>query len=261
MRQKKFEPMIKAIFDNSEIEADIADDVRHTLWLKLVWNVAYNPPLSALLESTCGPMIKSSAINPLIVNMVLEVVAAAKMHGVTLTEAEWKDKIAHRDSLEKYKTSMLQDIERLRNPEVDGILGPIIRTHEANGLKAPYCETIYRTLEFKYGGHFIYCPRLTVDMIVSNGDEILLIERKNEPHGWALPGGFVDYGEMVEDAAKRELLEETGINVSDISMVGVYSDPKRDKRGHTVSVVYSTHSDQKPMAGDDAKKGCFLQYP
>lgn len=256
---KKFEPMIKAIFDNSEIEADIADDVRHTLWLKLVWNVAYNPPLSALLESTCGPMIKSSAINPLIVNMVLEVVAAAKMHGVTLTEAEWKDKIAHRDSLEKYKTSMLQDIERLRNPEVDGILGPIIRTHEANGLKAPYCETIYRTLEFKYGGHFIYCPpRLTVDMIVSNGDEILLIERKNEPHGWALPGGFVDYGEMVEDAAKRELLEETGINVSDISMVGVYSDPKRDKRGHTVSVVYSTHSDQKPMAGDDAKKAVFF---
>ncbi|PLX66803.1 MAG: 2-dehydropantoate 2-reductase [Denitrovibrio sp.] len=257
-QSKKFEIALKAIFDKSNISADISPDVHHTLWSKLVWNVAYNP-LSALLESTCGPMIKSDTIRPLIENMVLEVVAAAKMHGVTITEKEWKEKIAHRDSLNKYKTSMLQDIERHRNPEVDGILGPVIRTHEANGLKAPYCETIYRSLEFKYGAHFLYCPRLTVDMIVRNGDELLLIERKNEPYGWALPGGFVDYGEKVEDAARRELLEETGINADCISMLGVYSDPSRDKRGHTVSVVYSTESDQKPTAGDDAKNAVFYK--
>jgi len=153
---------------------------------------------------------------------------------------------------------MLQDIERHRNPEVDGILGPVIRTHEANGQKAPYCDTILRSLEFKYGGSFIYCPRLTVDMVVKKDDCILLIERKNEPHGWALPGGFVDYGEFVEDAAKRELLEETGIEAGEIHLLGVYSDPARDKRGHTASVVYYTTAKRDPIAGDDAKNAKFF---
>jgi len=252
-----FENVLKDIFDTSEINSSISPNIHKTLWNKLVWNVAYNP-LSALLESTCGAMIKSDTIRPLIENMVREVVSAADMHGVTITEEEWRNIIAHKDDLDKYKTSMLQDIEKHRNPEVDGILGPVIRTHEKNGSKAPYCETVYRSLEFKYGSFFLYCPRLTVDMIVRHGDEILLIERKNEPFGWALPGGFVDYGEMVEDAARRELMEETSICAAEIRLLGVYSDPKRDKRGHTVSVIYSTISDQKPMAGDDAKNAVFF---
>lgn len=254
---KKHEQVLKDIFDESKITSVISPGIRGTLWNKLVWNVAYNP-LSALLESTCGPMIKSPVVRPLIENMVLEVVEAAKLHGVTITEAEWQDKIAHRDSLDKYKTSMLQDIERHRRPEIDGILGPVIRTLEKNGQKAPYCESIFRAVEFKYGSHYLYCPRLTVDMVVRKGDSILLVERKYEPLGWALPGGFVDYGETTEQAAKRELMEETGIPVNDIKMLGVYSDPERDKRGHTVSVVYTAATDRKPTAGDDAKNAVFF---
>lgn len=252
----RFVPMLKSIFEESGITASVTEDMKHSLWFKLVWNVAYNP-LSALLLSTCGPMINSPVLYPLIENMVLEVVAAAKMHGVTITKEQWQDKIAPRESLDRYKTSMLIDIEKGRKVEVDGILGPVVRTHEANGLKAPYCETVLRTVEFKYGSHYIYCPRLTVDMIVRKGDSILLVERKYEPYGWAIPGGFVDYGEMVEHAARRELLEETGIEVSGVEMLGVYSDPARDPRGHTVSVVYYTETDMEPTAGDDAKNAVF----
>lgn len=255
---KKYENMLKNIFDNSGIESNISNSIKHTVWSKLVWNVGYNP-LSALLDSTCGPMINSEITRPLIENMVREVVAAAAIHGVTITEEEWQEKIAYRETLKNYKTSMLQDIEKHRNPEIDGILGPVIRTLENNGQKAPYCETVYRALQFKFGSHFIHCPKLTVDMIVRKGDSILLIERKNEPYGWALPGGFVDYGETVENAAVRELAEETGIYAENIEMLGVFSDPLRDKRGHTVSVVFQTQSDQNAKAGDDAKKAVFYK--
>jgi len=253
---KKFLPYLKDIFEKSGINAKASEDIRHILWSKLIWNVGFNP-LSALLTSTCGPMVESDIIKPLMVEMMKEVVAAAEMHGVIIPEDEWRKKLTvyHYD----FKTSMLQDVEHLRTPEIDGILGPVIRTHESNGKKAPYCETIYRTLEFKYGKHFIYCPKLTVDAVVRRGDEILLIERKNEPHGWALPGGFVDYGETVELAAERELFEETGIKASGMTMLGVYSDPERDKRGHTVSVVYHTDTDQSPKAGDDAKNAVFFK--
>jgi len=74
-----------------------------------------------------------------------------------------------------------------------------------------------------------------------------LIERKNPPYGWAIPGGFVDYGETVEEAAKRELLEETGIKAEEISLLGIYSDPDRDPRFHTISMVYYAFSDEKPF--------------
>lgn len=255
---KKFEPMLQTIFDASEIFGTLTDNIRSTLWGKLVWNVAYNP-LSALLTSTCGPMILSDDIRPLIEEMVGEVVKAASYHGVTIPEEEWREKIAHRDSLNNYKTSMLQDIERLKNPEVDGILKPVINTLEKHGEKAPYCETVYRTLKFKYGEHFLYGPRLTADVIVRKGDSILLIERKNKPFGWALPGGFIDYGETVEQGAVRELLEETGIKAEKIELLGVYSDPERDKRGHNASVVYFTESSAEPTAGDDAKSAQFFE--
>lgn len=254
---KRFEQPIKEIFDKSEIVSTISPDIKHTLWSKLVWNVAYNP-LSALLESTCGRMMKNPLIFELIEKMVKETVAAAKLEGVTITEKEWREKIQYRDQLNNYKTSMLQDIERLKNPEIDGILGPVIRTLEKHGLSAPYCETVFRSVQFKYGGHYLYTPKLTADVIVRNGDSILLIERMNEPFGWAIPGGFVDYGEKVEDAAMRELFEETGIKADTIDLLGIYSDPKRDKRGHTATAVYYTESAQQPKAGDDAKNAVFF---
>lgn len=97
---------------------------------------------------------------------------------------------------------------------------------------------------------------LTVDVVIELLDEpgrIVLIERGNAPFGWALPGGFVDIGETVEQAAVREAKEETGLEVCLKQLLGVYSDPARDPRGHTCSVVFIAEAKGKPVAGDDAK--------
>jgi 2-dehydropantoate 2-reductase len=154
---------------------------------------------------------------------------------------------------------MLQDIQKLKIPEIDGIMLPVINKLKRAGQEAPYTEAVYNLLKYKYGKPYIYTPKPTVDVIVCNSrKEVLLIERKNPPYGWAIPGGFVDYGETVEEAAKRELLEETGIKVEEISLLGIYSDPKRDPRFHTISMVYYAFSDEKPVAGDDAKNAMFF---
>lgn len=97
-------------------------------------------------------------------------------------------------------------------------------------------------------------PFLTVDIIIEVEDGVILIERKNKPYGWAIPGGFVDYGETVETAAKREAKEETNLDIANLFLFGVYSDPKRDPRFHTVSVVFvATARGEQLLAGDDAK--------
>jgi len=97
-------------------------------------------------------------------------------------------------------------------------------------------------------------PLLTVDIIIEvSGEGIILIERKNPPFGWAIPGGFVDYGETLEAAAIREAREETGMEVVDLKQFHAYSDPKRDPRGHTVSVVFTAIGRGVPQAADDAK--------
>jgi ADP-ribose pyrophosphatase YjhB (NUDIX family) len=83
---------------------------------------------------------------------------------------------------------------------------------------------------------------------------VLLIHRRNPPHGWALPGGFVEYGETVEDAVRREMKEETGLDLQDLRQFRVYSDPTRDPRGHVVSVVFTARGVGKPEAGDDADR-------
>jgi ADP-ribose pyrophosphatase YjhB (NUDIX family) len=82
-------------------------------------------------------------------------------------------------------------------------------------------------------------PYLTVDIIIEYQGGIVLIQRKNPPHGWALPGGFVDYGECLEEAAKREAREETGLTTQLIRQLHTYSNPDRDPRHHTVSTVSS----------------------
>jgi len=81
-----------------------------------------------------------------------------------------------------------------------------------------------------------------------------LIHRKNEPVGWALPGGFVEYGETIEDAVRREMKEETGLELQDLRQFRVYSDPARDARGHVVSVVFTARGVGTPEAGDDADR-------
>ncbi|MBI5059480.1 NUDIX hydrolase [candidate division KSB1 bacterium] len=95
-------------------------------------------------------------------------------------------------------------------------------------------------------------PFPTVDVIVFRGGKVLLIARRNPPEGWAIPGGFVDYGESAETAAARELREETGLTVTSLRLLGVYSEPGRDPRFHTLSVVYLGEAVGEPGAGDDA---------
>lgn len=99
-------------------------------------------------------------------------------------------------------------------------------------------------------------PKLTVDIIVELSDRpgrpILLIERKYPPHGWALPGGFVDVGETLEQAAVREAAEEISLPVTLNTLLGCYSDPARDPRHHTVSAVYVAEARGEPRAADDA---------
>lgn len=99
-------------------------------------------------------------------------------------------------------------------------------------------------------------PALAADAIIELTDRpdrpIVLIKRKNPPYGWAIPGGFVDVGETVEHAARREALEETGLIVKLQVLLGVYSDPSRDTRGHTATAVYVADAKGDPVAADDA---------
>ena len=100
-------------------------------------------------------------------------------------------------------------------------------------------------------------PTPTVDIIIELVSQphrpIVLIERQNPPYGWAIPGGFVDYGESVETAAKREALEEVSVEVELVEQFYVYSDPQRDPRQHTMSVVFIATTTGEPKAADDAK--------
>lgn len=112
--------------------------------------------------------------------------------------------------------------------------------------------------------HHLTCPRCgehvacyrnpvpTVDIIIETPEGIVLIERKNEPKGLALPGGFVDYGESLEAAAVREALEETSLHVTNLRLLGCYSDPARDPRQHNISTVFVAEASGTPEAADDA---------
>ncbi len=100
-------------------------------------------------------------------------------------------------------------------------------------------------------------PLLAADAIIELADfpdrPIVLIERANPPYGWAIPGGFVDVGEIVERAAVREAKEEVMLDIRLIALLGIYSEPSRDKRGHTVTAVYVAEASGLPKAADDAK--------
>ena len=100
-------------------------------------------------------------------------------------------------------------------------------------------------------------PLLAADILIELIDQpdrpFVLIERAHEPFGWAIPGGFVDVGETVEHAAVREAKEETCLDVKLIALLGIYSNPTRDTRGHTVTAVYVAEATGMPTAADDAK--------
>jgi len=98
-------------------------------------------------------------------------------------------------------------------------------------------------------------PSITVDAIVRYNKGIVLIERKNPPFGWALPGGFIEYGESAEQTVAREVKEEIGLrlNAKSLSQFQVYSNPKRDPRGHIITIVFTAEGKGKLAAGDDSK--------
>jgi ADP-ribose pyrophosphatase YjhB (NUDIX family) len=103
-------------------------------------------------------------------------------------------------------------------------------------------------------------PVPTVDIIIKYRDGVVLIKRKNPPLGWALPGGYIDYGESIEQAAVREAKEETGLDVKLIRQFHAYSDPARDPRGHTITTVCIAEAEGQLSAGDDAKEaGVFTR--
>ena len=111
-------------------------------------------------------------------------------------------------------------------------------------LTCPHCQqtvTRYRN------------PFPTVDLIIKVDHKIVLIERRNPPRGWALPGGFVDYGESLETAAVREAREETGLDVTNLQQFHAYSEPDRDPRQHNISIVFTASATGMPVAGDDAQ--------
>jgi ADP-ribose pyrophosphatase YjhB (NUDIX family) len=111
-------------------------------------------------------------------------------------------------------------------------------------MKCPYCN---KELPLRN-------PLPTVDIIIEFNNGIILIKRKNPPIGWALPGGFVDYGESLENAAIREAKEETSLDITLKRQFHAYSDPNRDPRHHTITVVYIAKGIGIPRAEDDAKE-------
>ena len=97
-------------------------------------------------------------------------------------------------------------------------------------------------------------PVPTVDVIIELDGRIVLVRRKHEPHGWAIPGGFVEVGETLAAAARREAREETGLDVELLELFHCYSDPRRDPRLHTVSTVFIGRAQGEPHGGDDAER-------
>lgn len=102
-------------------------------------------------------------------------------------------------------------------------------------------------------------PIPTVDIIIAYEAGIVLVERRNPPPGWALPGGFIDYGESAEAAAAREAMEETGLTLVDLRQFHVYSDPGRDCRFHTMTTVFIARGVGNLRAADDAKAAAVFE--
>src|SRR5258708_19498210 len=105
------------------------------------------------------------------------------------------------------------------------------------------------------------CPPIAADIITEIGDKVVLIERKNFPPGWAIPGGFVDFGETVEQAAVREAREEISLDVELRALLGVYSRPDRDPRGQTITVVYVARASGTPPGAHHPKSAILCHPP
>ncbi len=255
----KYTEIYMQILQQAELNAKYTDNIKQYQWQKLMLNIVLNP-LSALFRKTFFKMSSFDDAMSLTKSLFKEAQNAAKLCGVDIADEEYDKITAKCKENISFKSSMYQDIEANRNPEIDAILGVVVRVHEKYGQSAPYCDCLLKIMNVKYGGWFQTSPTLAADVLVINDDKVLLIDRKNEPLGWAIPGGFVDLYETMEQAALRELHEETGIeaNINDLHLLGIYSDPKRDTRGHTVSAVYIFFSDKEAYAADDARDAKYF---
>ena len=117
-------------------------------------------------------------------------------------------------------------------------------------IQCPHCGGAIETFRNPYP---------TADILFHHPGEVLLIRRKNPPAGWALPGGFIDYGESAEDAAEREAQEETGLTARNLQQFHVYSKPGRDPRFHTLTVVFIAEPEGDLRAGDDASEAKWFR--
>ncbi len=247
------------VLSKTDLNYKFSDNIKEVQWKKLCLNVMMNP-LSALFNMTFGKMLSNSEVLDLTYKLFKEVQTAASIEGINIDDIEY-DNVIKKCSIDKsFKTSMLQDVEAGKKLELDGILGSIIRSYNKVGKNPYYTEMLLKIMNIKFGSWYHISPRLAADVLVCNGSEVLLIERKNEPYGWAIPGGFVDLYETMEAAAVRELQEETGIiaSIDKLELLGIYSDPKRDFRGHTVSTIYVYFGSGNPIAADDAKSAKYF---
>ena len=138
-----------------------------------------------------------------------------------------------------------------------------LRREESGIEEIVFClpnTDLYRSYEQTISGYVSHIqdrlgegPYVTVDIIIEMEGQVVLVERSNPPYGWALPGGFVDYGESLETAARREAKEETHLDLMHLEQFRTYSDPDRDPRFHTISTVFVAQGKGQPQSGDDAK--------
>lgn len=152
----------------------------------------------------------------------------------------------------------VQEILRL-SKEKDCAVGEInLFYHDVESLK------VYQTTFEDYVKHIVETlgpgPYVTCDVIIEMKDGIILIERSNPPYGWALPGGFLDHDESLEEAAIREAREETNMDLENLKQFHTYSDPSRDPRFHTISTVFIAKGIGTPQFGDDAKGLKIVSY-
>ncbi len=130
-----------------------------------------------------------------------------------------------------------------------------------------YDEETFRTFDRTIRGYISHMindlgfgPYATVDIIIEYEGGVILVERSNPPYGWALPGGFVEYGESLEQAAVRGVKEETNLDLADLRQFHTYSAPGRDPRFHTISTIFIADGIGKPIPGDDAANVKIVRY-
>ena len=163
-----------------------------------------------------------------------------------------KFEILHPDADEALKSSakiLAQEIFRLIYQEKTGLKKIIVCAADQR-VYAAFKRHCLGYLD--YIANKLQSPFVTVDAIIEVKGGVVIIKRSNPPFGWALPGGFVDYGESLEQAVIREAKEETGLEITDLRQFHTYSDPKRDPRFHTIGTVFIAQATGKPKAGDDA---------